>query len=286
MDQQDTPFTVEAFATLWQEEQNDRPEQEKFWNFRSTRYNQHVKRTKEDPNWDKLYAWLSDLGGIQPSFNVLDIGCGPGKFAVNFAKRDHAVTALDISEGMLEKAKANSSEAGVAQQIQFIHAPWEQLTPADLGSDGFDLVFASKTPGISSLEAIAKMNQVSRHGCFYSNFVYKRNPLQNRLRSLLGLPEKTYREGDAVYATFNVLWLEGYYPALQYLDRDWEIEWQLDEAIEYFTLYFEAEQEHPLSVDQQNRLQLALQQDAAQHQGVVLEQVQSKLAWMYWNVKR
>lgn len=51
----------------------------------------------------------------QPSegSSVLDIGCGRGRHAVEFARRGYRVTGLDLSERSLKAAAARSSEAGV-----------------------------------------------------------------------------------------------------------------------------------------------------------------------------
>lgn len=50
------------------------------------------------------YEIMKILPPIKP-YRVLDIGCGEGKDAVFFAKCGYAVTAFDISEQGIEKAK-------------------------------------------------------------------------------------------------------------------------------------------------------------------------------------
>lgn len=48
---------------------------------------------------------------------VLDAGCGPGRFTVTAAELGATVTALDLSEGQLELAKATVAEAGVSDAV-------------------------------------------------------------------------------------------------------------------------------------------------------------------------
>ena len=47
---------------------------------------------------------------------VLDAGCGPGRFTVTAAKLGAVVTALDLSEGQLELAKATVGGAGLCRR--------------------------------------------------------------------------------------------------------------------------------------------------------------------------
>ena len=49
---------------------------------------------------------------------VLDAGCGPGRFAVTAAELGATVTALDLSEGQLELAKATVADAGVSGAVE------------------------------------------------------------------------------------------------------------------------------------------------------------------------
>lgn len=48
---------------------------------------------------------LIRLSGVEGG-SLLDVGCGPGRFAVPFAKRGFAVTGIDITPFLLQKARA------------------------------------------------------------------------------------------------------------------------------------------------------------------------------------
>ena len=49
---------------------------------------------------------------------TLDAGCGPGRFTVTAAELGATVTALDLSEGQLELAKATVAEASVLDGVE------------------------------------------------------------------------------------------------------------------------------------------------------------------------
>lgn len=69
------------------------------------------------------------------SVRVLDVGTGPGFFAILLAERGYDVTAVDYTASMLQEAKQN---AGIfASTIHFCQMNAEQLAFAD---DSFDVV--------------------------------------------------------------------------------------------------------------------------------------------------
>lgn len=69
---------------------------------------------------------------------VLDYACGTGTFACGIAARVREVTAIDISSGMLDKAKAKASERGI-ENVQFVQSTVfdERLAP-----QSFDVILA------------------------------------------------------------------------------------------------------------------------------------------------
>jgi SAM-dependent methyltransferase len=58
--------------------------------------------------------------GLTPGQEVLDVGCGTGRHAIELARRGMVVTGLDVSAGMLAKARAQATSAGL--QINWIQA--------------------------------------------------------------------------------------------------------------------------------------------------------------------
>lgn len=82
---------------------------------------------------------------LQPDDVVLDCGCGPGRVAIQAAKRVKKVICLDASEGMLEECKKNCAAAGV-ENVEFVLADW-QLTEIGKTIPEVDVVIQSRGGG-------------------------------------------------------------------------------------------------------------------------------------------
>jgi SAM-dependent methyltransferase len=151
--------------------------------------------------------------------DVIDIGCGPGRFVAQFAQSAHHVVGTDLSSRMLQYGAEYARELGVTN-TSYIESDFKK---ADLDALGwrkrFDLVFSSITPAISGRAGLEQMMAMSRGWCFNSCFVHSRDTLQEKMaQELLG---KTKEDGwnghwHWFYALFNLLWLRGYYPETSY----------------------------------------------------------------------
>ena len=95
-------------------------EEEDFWaNFAPIMFD--GKRWAEVPAViDGLGARLAEAGGppIGPGLRVYDSCCGPGRHALELAKRGCAVTAVDITESYLEAARESAADYGL--DIEFL----------------------------------------------------------------------------------------------------------------------------------------------------------------------
>ncbi len=64
-----------------------------------------------------------------PAFrNIIDLGCGDGKFTMQLAKHAQIVMAYDISEVLINRAKSNAI-ALCTTNINFYHGEFEHITP-------------------------------------------------------------------------------------------------------------------------------------------------------------
>jgi 2-polyprenyl-3-methyl-5-hydroxy-6-metoxy-1,4-benzoquinol methylase len=77
------------------------------------------------------------LGSLEGK-SVLDVGCGDGINAMNFAKLGAFVTGIDISPKAIELAQRRAAVNGVAHLTRFIHSP---LETADFADGSFDVIW-------------------------------------------------------------------------------------------------------------------------------------------------
>ena len=102
-----------------------------YWTRRAPSYTDVIKKNLAD-GWDQV--WADELishfpdGGDRP-LRVLDIGTGPGFYAIILARRGYDVTAVDYSEGMLQEAKRNAG--ALADKIRFARMDAQKLDFAD-----------------------------------------------------------------------------------------------------------------------------------------------------------
>lgn len=64
-------------------------------------------------NTEAEIEFLIEELGLAPGASVLDVGCGVGRHAIPLAGLGFRVTGVDISDGMLERARARAAESGV-----------------------------------------------------------------------------------------------------------------------------------------------------------------------------
>jgi SAM-dependent methyltransferase len=98
-----------------------------------TFFDHYAPRYMDEP-WTKGTSsevdFLVDELAILPGGSILDLGCGTGRHAIEFASRGYKVTGVDISSGMLKEGQSAASEAGV--EIEWIHADATRFQPARL----------------------------------------------------------------------------------------------------------------------------------------------------------
>ena len=107
----------------------------RYWNTRAEEYDgcfgHGIKSEEEKAAW---LATLREVVGAEPLY-ILDVGTGTGFLACLLAELGHRVTGIDLSEGMLEKARAKSQHLGL--QVDFRLGDAEKCP---FSSNAFDVV--------------------------------------------------------------------------------------------------------------------------------------------------
>lgn len=90
----------------------------------------------DDVAWEKAadqVAQIEALLGIEPGLRILDLCCGPGRHALELARRGYRVLGVDRTESYLEEARRRADEAGL--DLDLAHADMREFVEPE----GFDV---------------------------------------------------------------------------------------------------------------------------------------------------
>jgi ubiquinone/menaquinone biosynthesis C-methylase UbiE len=102
-----------------------------YWDYRSESYNSVTEQSEyEKSSWMNM---LSSTMDGRKELKILDVGTGPGFLALICAEMGNDVTAVDLSENMLKKARENAQKRslsiemmqGDAENLQFPDAHFD-----------------------------------------------------------------------------------------------------------------------------------------------------------------
>lgn len=107
-----------------------------YWDRRSGSYSDQNMAQFGGPKrgvWEELI-----FGGVseKKTLRILDIGTGPGLFAIMAARRGHDVTAVDMSRSMLDEARKNAERCGALVKFQKVG----HMLPFE--DESFDLIMS------------------------------------------------------------------------------------------------------------------------------------------------
>ena len=110
-----------------------------YWGNRAEGYSEY---NREELAGDKWQDWITEIKKQLPKkekseIRILDIGTGPGFFAILLAQEGYQVTAIDCTAEMLAEAQANAG--ALAAQITWKLMDAQKLEFAD---ESFDLVLS------------------------------------------------------------------------------------------------------------------------------------------------
>ena len=85
------------------------------------------------PNQDKLFGQIKNL--IEPNSNIIDVGCGTGRFSFSVSDKCKSVLGIDLSTRNIERANLILSE-NPNDKISFQHKNISEITSG--GKEHFD----------------------------------------------------------------------------------------------------------------------------------------------------
>ena len=134
---------------------------------------------------------------------VLDVACGTGWHAIALAQRGYEAVGVDISAGMIERARENAAREGVT--VRFVRAGFGQLAAqVDNGFDGL-ICMGNSLPHVPSAEVLretlADFAAVLRPGG--ALIIQQRNFDQVWSERQRFMPLQTHRDGDQEWLFFR-----------------------------------------------------------------------------------
>ena len=163
--------------------------------------------------------YLLNRGLLGAEHTVVDVGCGPGLFVLEFAKHVKKSVGMDYSQRFMDYGAELAASQGLTN-TEFRREDFFAFDVAASGLAGaFDLVFTSITPAASGEGCLEKLMQLSRGYCYNASFVHAGDSLAERIARDVFNEQFTSRyNGEGFYALLNLLWFEGYYPETYYYD--------------------------------------------------------------------
>ena len=173
---------IEEFEKIMQREDREEKQEdlEKIWDSKSEWFFKRTEKKQENFSDRLIFKMVKEKKLLNENSKVLDIGCGTGRHLLEFSKFTSYVTGTDISSKMLDYAKEKLKNVSEAK---FVHGNWmENFTK----EKEFDLVLASMTPAITTIEHIKRMCLISKKYCLMERFVYDRDPIREEIEKMLG----------------------------------------------------------------------------------------------------
>ena len=236
----------------WTRAREERPRKRdaSFWNKRAPSFSKHASES----DYEKHFL---EIMQPQPTWSVLDVGCGSGTLAVPLACRIASVAALDFSWDMLGILLQRCQDGGL-KNVTTIHGSWEDDWNK-LGIETYDVVIASRSIVVEDLHAaLTKLNQAARQRVYISAMVGD-GPNDRRIYDAVGRPLK--RGPDYIYV-YNLLYQMGIFATISFItSSEWKSYASIDEAMEGMRWMLEE-----LSVEEEKRLRSYLTAELIPHQ--------------------
>lgn len=207
-----------------------------YWDKASETYNKEKK--KKDLRYKKLISLLEAHALLFENMKVLDIGCGPGNYAIKLAEKKIKVTALDFSEPMLKRLETNTSLT-LKKNIKIVCSDWHKINIIKKGWEKkFDLVLALMSPGVSTPEAFFKMMRCAKKACAISGWAARQNhPVLSALwKKIMKTPLND--KPQSIFYKINLLFCLGFYPDIAFDKVKWTKKVSLKQEFESQMAFF------------------------------------------------
>ena len=112
---------------------------------------------------DMIESMFAEFGTGGKPASLADFGCGTGNHVIPLAKRGYRVSGVDLSPGMLEKARAKAADTGVSDRTQFALGNVQDVDVPGAPVDAAIMMFAVLGYQQTDAEVVAALSNVRRH---------------------------------------------------------------------------------------------------------------------------
>jgi len=227
-------------------------------------------------------------GVLKPEYDLIDVGCGPGRFVAQFAKHVNLAMGTDISPKMLTYAAEIAQKAGVSN-VAYEACDFKQADLSELGWERrFDVVFSSITPAVGGQDGLDKIIRMSRGWCFNSCFLNFHEPLKDEIfKNVFHIEPEKGRSGHWpwFYSMLNMLLLRGYLPETYYYT---EREDAIMQDPEGEAAHYAASVMRYIDIDREEAVEkiLAYFVSKKNEAGEIMREKGRTYGWILWDVNR
>ena len=200
---------------FWRKEHRKRDEKEKDWDKIAIKFGKWIEN---DDYAEKLINKLI----IEQSDTILDLGCGEGTISIPLAKKSSKLTAIDLSERMLEQIIEKANKEG----LNNINTKKMDLRDINLNNVGpHDVVIASRSVNsiFSIKDFLKNLNEIANKYVYLTIFGAENKKYEKVVAELLNKDYKTYPHYSYI---FNLLVNIGISPNAENLYCESSIEYE------------------------------------------------------------
>jgi SAM-dependent methyltransferase len=266
---------VEEIRKTWVTPNKNLSSELKMWDSQAKDPIYNIIPTFQD---NKFLQLLDQEHMIDPTYDVLDVGCGVGVYTMALANRVHSATGVDFSPSMINQGK-EKLETEKINNVTLSCLDWNTVDIVQQGfKNRFDLVFAHTTPAICDVSTFEKMNAASKRFCVISNPSRMVEPVLEAVHKIVGLSDDKGSCIDRRIYIIDLLFHMGYLPKLAYEHQVWNMDQSYEDACSYYigrtTM---AKQLTPDDIDKVKQYLKSITKD-----GRITDQINTTITTIYW----
>lgn len=202
---------------------------DRFWEFKSKKYPLPYEESVHKKTLDTIEMVVNHGVKINNA-RILDIGCGTGVFTLPLAEKSHYVIGLDSSKSMIKKIDEEAKKKDL-NNVEIVLKSWDEIDVEALHwTKSFDIVWASMTPAIKTVQDLLKMERCSKDWCVYIGWGKKReNSFMEEAFNLHNIKFTSHANAIKVNQILNEM---NRNPFVRDFPDSWTWEGTIEEAIE------------------------------------------------------